>query len=69
MKRNTKPVVAGIPASEKIWLIQKVESGNTYYVTAKESRDMYFIYKDEDGKAVKQGKGQDPADLVAKYAR
>lgn len=61
--------IKGIPASEKLWVTQKTESCNTYYVTSKENRDMYFIYKDVDGMAVKQGKGKNPAQLVDKYAK
>lgn len=61
--------VKGIPPSETIWVTQKTESGNTYYITAKDRRDMYFIYKNVEGQAVKIGKGRNPAKLAEEYAK
>jgi len=61
--------IKGIPANETIWVIQKTESGNTYYVTAKQQRDKYFIYKLVDGAAVKLGSGKNPAKLTEQYAK
>lgn len=61
--------IKGIPANETIWVTQKTESGNTYYVTAKPQRDKYFIYKLVDGTAVKIGSGKNPAKLAEQYAK
>lgn len=58
----------GIPSTEIVWTTQKTLSGNTYYITSKKQRDMYFIYKRIDDKAVKIGKGKNPAELLDKYA-
>ena len=60
--------INGIPKSEDIWLTQRSVNGGTYYITAKrDRRDMYFIYKMVDGKAVKLGKHQNPTELTARY--
>lgn len=61
--------IKGIPANEKVWVTQKTLSGNTYYITAKEQRGMYFIYKDENGTAVKCGRGKNPTVLIEQYAK
>lgn len=61
--------IKGIPSNENIWVTQKTESGNTYYITAKDRRDMYFIYQNIEGKAVKIGKGHNPAKLSEIYAK
>lgn len=59
--------INGIPKSERIWVTHKTEKGETFYITSKESRDCYFIYKEEKGKAVKLGKASSPVDLEKKY--
>jgi len=61
--------IKGIPKNETVWVTQKTLTGNTYYITAKQQRDMYFIYKNEDGTAVKCGKGKNPTVLIEKYAK
>ena len=60
--------IKGIPASETVWVIQKTETANTYYVTAKQQRDMYFIYRWVDDHAEKIGRGKNPAKLIDQYA-
>lgn len=64
----TSKQVNGIPRTEDIWLTQASLSGDTYYITAKhDKRDMYFIYKLIDGKAVKLGKHKNPTELTDQY--
>ena len=60
--------IKGIPANETVWVTQKTLSGNTYYVTAKPQRGMYFIYKKVDDGAEKVGKGPNPTKLIEQYA-
>lgn len=61
--------MTGIPSTEHIWLQLKTESGNMYYITSKTNdRSLYFIYKIENDKATKLGKGKDPLALEDKYA-
>lgn len=60
--------IKGIPANETIWVTQKTATANTYYVTAKEQRGMYFIYKLVSDHAEKIGKGKNPAKLIEQYA-
>lgn len=69
MERKDSTRIPGIPTKEKIWVTHKTEQGNTYYITANQRRDMYFIYQNVDGTAVKQGRGQNPALLLSKYAK
>lgn len=59
--------VNGIPNTEQIWVIRKTDKGEIFYITSKETRDFYFLYKDENGKAVKLGKAKSPLDLEEKY--
>ena len=61
-------MINGIPRTERIWLTRLTESGETYYITSKESdRNMYFLYRVDGDKAVKIGKAKSPADLEEKY--
>lgn len=61
--------IKGIPPSETIWVIQKTKNGDTYYITAKDRRDMYYIYKEEHGEAIKLNKGKNPARLLDQYTQ
>ena len=58
-----QPTVSGIPKSETIWVTYTTRDGDTYYTTAKQSRDYYFLYKLVDGKAQKLGKAKNPIEL------
>lgn len=49
--------VNGIPKTERIWVKRITEKGETYYITSKDTRDYYFLYKMDGDKAVKLGKG------------
>lgn len=63
-------MVAGIPKSETIWVTSRTERGDIFYTTAKTNdRGMYFIYKLENGKAVKLGKSKSPTALAEKYIK
>lgn len=61
--------IKGIPSNEILWLTQKTESGNIYYVTSKKVRDKYYIYQLVDGVAVKLGSGKNPAKLADQYMK
>lgn len=60
-------IVKGIPATERIWLKCTTEKGDVYYITSKDVRDYYFLYKTEKDKAVKLGKARSPLELEQKY--
>lgn len=59
--------VNGIPKTERIWVKRITEKGETYYITSKDTRDYYFLYKMEGDKAVKLGKAKSPLELEQKY--
>lgn len=59
--------VNGIPKTERIWVKRITEKGETYYITSKDTRDYYFLYKMENDKAVKLGKAKSPLELEQKY--
>lgn len=61
-------MIKGIPESERIWVEETSENGTVYYITAKvNDRSLYYLYKDDDGKAVKLGKARSPTELEEKY--
>ena len=60
-------VVNGIPKTERIWVKRITEKGETYYITSKDTRDYYFLYKMDGDKAVKLGKAKSPLELEQKY--
>ncbi len=60
---------SGIPSSETIWLTRTTLQGDTYYITSKENRDTYFLYKLENGKATKVAKAPSPSILEEKYVK
>lgn len=59
--------VNGIPKTERIWLKRINEKGETFYITSKENRDHYYLYKTNNDKAVKLGKAKSPLELEQKY--
>lgn len=59
--------VNGIPKTERIWVKRITEKGETYYITSKDTRDYYFLYKMDGDKAVKLGKAKSPLELEQKY--
>lgn len=59
--------VNGISKTEQIWVKRITDKGETYYITSKETRDFYFLYKMEGDKAVKVGKAKSPLELEEKY--
>lgn len=61
--------VNGIPKTERIWVKRITEKGETYYITSKDTRDYYFLYKMDGDKAVKLGKAKSPLELEQKYIR
>ena len=60
-------MITGIPKTEQIWVKRTTSKGEIYYITSKENRDFYFLYKEENGKAVKIGKAKSPLELESKY--
>lgn len=61
--------IPGIPKSETIWLKRIAQNGDIYYITSKEIRDCYYLYKMENNKAVKIGKATTPPELEKKYIK
>ena len=61
--------MTGIPSSEILWTTIKTINGDTYYITSKEIRDYYYLYKKEGNKAVKINKNKDPLELENKYIK
>lgn len=60
--------INGIPKTEIIWVQHTTGDGSIYYITSKENdRNYYFLYKMENGKAVKLGRALSPLDLENKY--
>lgn len=59
--------VNGIPKTERIWVKRITEKCETYYITSKDTRDYYFLYKMDGDKAVKLGKAKSPLELEQKY--
>ena len=59
--------VNGIPKTERMWVKRITEKGETYYITSKDTRDYYFLYKMDGDKAVKLGKAKSPLELEQKY--
>lgn len=59
----------GIPNNEIVWLHRIEKNGDQYYITSKERRDFYYIYKIEGNKAIKLGKSKSPADLEETYIK
>ena len=55
--------MTGIPSTETIWVTELSASGVTYVVTSKAVRDKYFLYREEDGKAVKIASAKNPLDF------
>ncbi len=60
-------VVDGIPKMERIWVERITDKGEIYYITSKDIRDYYFLYKMDGDKAVKLGKDKSPLELEKKY--
>lgn len=55
--------MTGIPSTETVWMTEVSPSGVTYAVTSKASRDKYFLYREENGKAVKIASAKNPMDF------
>ena len=55
--------MTGIPSTETVWVTEVSASGVTYAITSKASRDKYFLYREEDGKAVKIASAKNPLGL------
>lgn len=58
--------MTGIPSSEFLLVTTVSKTGVTYYTTSKWSRDKYFLYREENGKAVKIASAKSPLDLEEK---
>lgn len=56
-----------IPASETVWETITQKGGAVWYITSKQNREMYFLYKSTNGEVVKVGKDKDPSRLHEKY--
>lgn len=59
--------MTGIPSNEIVWMKRTAQNGDEFWITSKEIRDCYFIYKINDGKAIKLGKSVNPTTLEEKY--
>lgn len=54
----------GIPKTERIWETRVTTGGKTYYITSKEDRLTYCLYRMDGDKAVKMGKDKSPGKLI-----
>ena len=59
----------GIPKNEKIILKRLTTKGELFYITTTAAGDCYFLYKTENGTAVKIAKGSTPPSLEEKYIK
>lgn len=66
MTKRSK-IIKGIPKSEIVWMEIIGYDNNTYYITSKPTRELYFIYKMIDDKAQKLGQSKSPISLERKY--
>lgn len=66
MTKRSK-IIKGIPKSEIVWMEIIGFDNNTYYITSKPTRELYFIYKMIDDKAQKLGQSKSPISLEKKY--
>jgi len=57
----------GIPSGEIIFVKRTTTNGDIYYITAKPLRDMYYLYKVENNKAIKLGKDKNPRTLESQF--
>ena len=63
----TNETISGVPRSEQIWL-ERHAGENVYIITSKENNmDMFFLYRIDNGRAVKLGKSKSPPELERKY--
>lgn len=60
--------VKGIPKTERVW-VKRVTDREVYYITSKDTRDCYFLYRMDGDKAIKLNKGKSPTELEKKYVR
>lgn len=56
-----------IPSNERVWMQIRTRHGAVYYVTSKDDRQFYFLYKEENGVVEKLGKSKSPKELEEKY--
>jgi hypothetical protein len=66
MTKRSK-IIKGIPKSEIVWMEIIGYDNNTYYITSKPTRELYFIYKMIDDKAQKLGQSKSPISLERKF--
>lgn len=62
-------IITGIPSKERVVLNRKDSVGQHFYITQCVGGDGYNIYKTEDNKAIKIGKGETPPKLEEKYIK
>ena len=53
----------GIPNTETIWVTSVRSNGTKFYTTSKSARDMYYLYKEEDGVVTKISKAKNPLEF------
>ena len=56
-----------LPPSEVLWMTVSSKSGEVFYITSKQNRDAYFIYKQLTDSVARLGKGKSPDELEKKY--
>lgn len=60
--------VPGIPSAERIWTEYRTRSGEMFWMTTKRNDPgMFYLYKDESGRAAKLGKGESPVALEKRF--
>lgn len=62
--------VPGIPRTERVWTEYLRKDGQVFWITSKlTGSDTFYVYKHEDGKAVRLGKDASPLVLERRYIR
>jgi hypothetical protein len=57
----------GVPSNEIIWVTITDDLGDEYVITSKSDRNIYYLYRLEQEKAVKLGKGDNPLELEKNF--
>lgn len=56
-----------LPPSEILWMTVSSKSGEVFYITSKQNRDTYYIYKQLTDGVSRLGKGKSPDELEKKW--
>lgn len=62
-------ILKRLPPSETLWLTVLSQSGDVFYITSKQTRDVYYIYQQHQNGVLRMGKGKSPDELEKKWVR